>query len=446
MGAADASIVLVNTTGVFTAPVNGVVYTGNADYQTAPALDGAKIVSVGSTGMVNVTNLASGTTYYFAVYNFNGSLAGVTNYNTTPVTGMQYTIAPLPDPATNMTFSNTGMLYMTVGWTRPTNANKVILLGNTTGIFPTMVNGVEYTAFNENWTLAPALDGAKVLYIGGAPDQAMLTGLTQNTTYYFAVYTFNGTGLSTNYNPTALTGNHSTASPAPEPTGQDRVISFRNVDVLGGTMDLTWLLPTPIIGAGSHRILTMKVGTTFTAAENPLDGSTYAVGDAIGSSTVKYNSTEVGTIATPVHITGLTSGNIYWFRVFAYNTNGTGTENYLTATAIFNPRSETFGRGIVEQEPEAIPGLDASTGFQINSLGPNPATSHINVSINADAASQFAFEIYTVDGQQVLSTTQSMSQGSQEVTLPLNNLAAGSYMLKISNGNTFAVQSFIVIP
>jgi len=443
MGVAEGSIVLVNTTGTFTPPVNGVIYTGNSDYLLAPVLGGSKIVYVGNAGLVNVTNLAPGTTYYFAVYNYNGNLPGVINYNPTPATGSQYTIAPMPGKALNITFTNIGIHYMTVGWTRPANTDNVVVLGNLTGIFPAMVNGVEYTVSNPDWTLAPTLDGAKVLYIGGNLS-VPVTGLAEYTKYYYAIYTFNGTGLSTNYYPDPLTGNQFTAQLPVEPIGQDRVISFRNVNALLGTMDVTWLLPTT--GWGTNRILTYKVGA-YTAAENPIDGSTYVAGNQIGASTVLYNGTAVGTIASPVHVTGLVAGITYYFRVFAYNTGGNGSENYNVNTAVFNPREKAFSRGTApDEDPIAIAGESVVSGFQLGSIAPNPASTDIRFNIDATASSQYTFEIYSVDGSQVISTSQQLSSGSNTVSIQLNNLTAGTYLLKVSTGNSFAVQSFIVIP
>jgi hypothetical protein len=86
-------IVLVKqVTAVDSNPVDGTSYTANTAYSSGSQIGSGNYVVFNGTGnSVTVTNLAGGTVYQFAVYEFNGS-GGTQNYLTTaPATGSQAT-------------------------------------------------------------------------------------------------------------------------------------------------------------------------------------------------------------------------------------------------------------------------------------------------------------------------------------------------------------------
>lgn len=69
--------------------------------------------------------------------------------------------------------------------------------------------------------------------------------------------------------------------------------------------------------------------TSATLGAVPIDGTVYTVGSPIGSGTVVYNGT-----GTSFTATGLSASTTYYFFVFAYNSGGACSINYLTASPL----------------------------------------------------------------------------------------------------------------
>ncbi len=65
---------------------------------------------------------------------------------------------------------------------------------------------------------------------------------------------------------------------------------------------------------------------------------------------------------------------------------------------------------------------------------PNPATSEINVSVNA-ANTNFRLQVYTISGAKVLDFKDSQLNGSFRKTFDISNLKSGLYMYTVSLGN-----------
>ena len=93
-GNGTARIVVANTTNSFTTPVDGTTYTANANYS-----GGEQVVYNGTGNSVFVGNLASSTTYYFRVFEYNGS-GGNEVYLTTTGTNNPNSFTTTPTPST----------------------------------------------------------------------------------------------------------------------------------------------------------------------------------------------------------------------------------------------------------------------------------------------------------------------------------------------------------
>jgi CSLREA domain-containing protein len=73
-------------------PVDGTTYTANAAFGGGTQIgSGNYVIFAGSGNSVDVTGLTGGKTYYFAVYEFNGSSGGENYLTTSPATGNQTT-------------------------------------------------------------------------------------------------------------------------------------------------------------------------------------------------------------------------------------------------------------------------------------------------------------------------------------------------------------------
>lgn len=161
----------------------------------------------------------------------------------------------------------------------------------------------------------------QVVYMGNATSYTDL-GLATGTTYYYRIYTVD---KAFNYSATALSFSSATTAPivpATEPTVQASGLTLGNLT--GSTLDISWTA-----GDGSNSLVLVKAASAVDT--DPTVGGIYTSNLAFGSGTqigtgnyVVYNGT--GNTAT---ITGLTRGTTYYVKVYTFNVNGPGSENYL---------------------------------------------------------------------------------------------------------------------
>ena len=80
--------------------------------------------------------------------------------------------------------------------------------------------------------------------------------------------------------------------------------------------------------AGADAYLVIR-STSSTLSASPSDNTTYAIGDNVGGGTVISNSSNNTFMST-----GLSSGTVYYYFVYAVNSNCTGGSKYLTASPL----------------------------------------------------------------------------------------------------------------
>lgn len=97
-----------------------------------------------------------------------------------------------------------------------------------------------------------------------------------------------------------------------------------------------------------------------------------------------------------------------------------------------------------ELEYYQIAGINQNTMLENVSIYPNPATSVLNVSINAETAQNIVANVVDITGKVVYSEQFSHNGGEQNFTLPVNNLAKGVYMLNLTSEYGKSIQKFIV--
>ncbi len=214
-------LVLLKESGaVDSNPIDGTAYTANSIFKSGTQIGTGNYVVYNSTGSnVAISGLNAGTTYYVAVYEFNGS-TGTYNYLTSvTATSSQSTIAALPTAPSALAFSSIGSTGFKTSFTAPILAptGYLVLRNTSSTVTGAPVIGSTYTLNQTN--IGSGIN--QVVYVGTSPwsgyDQ---TGFIDNTVYYYAVYSYNGNGLITNYS-TALTGYQATGAFSPAPTAAD---------------------------------------------------------------------------------------------------------------------------------------------------------------------------------------------------------------------------------
>ena len=108
----------------------------------------------------------------------------------------------------------------------------------------------------------------------------------------------------------------------PAPTAQPTNLTFSTTTTTSYTVNFTAASPAP---DGGYIVIRKAASAPTT---DPVDGTTYTKGNALGDGTIAY----VGT-ATTFNETALSSGTQYFYKIYAYNGSTTLT-NYLTTTPL----------------------------------------------------------------------------------------------------------------
>ena len=286
---ADAYLVVMSTSpSLGASPSSGTVYAID------DAIGNGQVISISNSLTFNATGLNPATTYYFFVFS-NSSATSCYNI-TLPLTGSISTLSPpvCTPPATqasNLTVSNVTGTSLDLNYTRG-NGDNILIVARTGGpVNSNPINSISYTAGNQIGT------NNFVIYNGPASTFSY-TGLTPNTTYYFALYEYNSADFC--YNTSALTGNFTTACVNPVN------VSSLNTTPGNTTVNVTWTLPSAscydeIIVVASDASVPGGGGSYLNPANPVYAGPNQVVFRGVGSS---------------VLVTGLTNGINYFFKVF----------------------------------------------------------------------------------------------------------------------------------
>jgi hypothetical protein len=208
-------------------------------------------------------------------------------------------------------------------------------------------------AGSENFTYEVEVDNnsdfSSVTYsqsgISSATLSATATGLPAGTTYYYRVRANNAGGSSAW---SATSTGYSTLSLCSAPSTQASAITFPAIGTV--TMNVNWAN-----GDGAGRVVIMNTADSFTTpttGSDPSASTTYTSGQQ-----VVYNGTGSG----PISISGLTSGQTYWFRVYEYCSPD---RVYQSATATGNPLSQAttgVSTSAISGSPFCVGGGDAAS-------------------------------------------------------------------------------------
>ena len=210
--------------------------------------------------------------------------------------------------ASNITFSAIASTGMTANWTIG-NGSKRIVIMNTTNTFTNPTDGTDPTA-----NTVYGGSGQQVVY-NNTGNSVSVTGLTANTTYWFRVYECNGTGSGTKYLTTTATGNPNSQFTYGPPTVTTNAASA--ISSTGGTLNGSVNADGYSTVATFDFGLTVAYGTSYTAAQSPITGTT-------------------STATSYVIPSGLAPNTLYHYRAVGVNSQGTvnGSDMTFTTSAI----------------------------------------------------------------------------------------------------------------
>lgn len=281
-------------------PTNGSSYTADASFGAGTQIGTGNYVIYNGTGTsVNLTNLTSNTTYYFAVYEYNN--AGIC-YNLAQLTGSQIT-PNLPSVTTTLVSSITTNSANSGGNVTSDGGNAVTTRGvcYNTSAAPTTANNI---VANGSGTGAYACS---------------LTGLLPQTKYYYRAYATNSIG-------TAYGTENNFYTRSNEPTAQASGLSATCSS--GNSVSLSWTAATfPGSGATAKGYVLLYAVSPSTPSLTSTDGQAPAGTTIITSA--------IAEATTTFDVTGLSGDITYNFLLVPYCWDGTNnaTYNYLTTSA-----------------------------------------------------------------------------------------------------------------
>lgn len=283
-------------------------------------LSGYQNLDVGATTSQNVTGLAPGTTYYYRVFAYNSigtSGASPTITTTTPVNPPP---APTANAANNFTSNS-----LTANWSTASGATGYRLDVSSDGF-------VSYLTGYQNQDV-------------GNVTSRPVTGLLAGTTYYYRVRAYNTGGAS---------GNSATMSAITVPVAP-AVNAASSVST--NTFTASW---ASSVGATGYS-LDVSTSSTF---------SSYVSG---------YQNLDVGSSLSQL-VTGLNPGTQYYYRVAAYDLNGTSPRSsavtVTTASAPVMPPTLgiwSSGTNIILSWPTNVAGyrVESATNWMVGGWNTN---------------------------------------------------------------------------
>lgn len=192
--------------------------------------------------------------------------------------------------------------------------------GNSNGFTVTQTNiGASVSGLNQNsnptgTNCTPAVTTKSISLTGLSIAPLATFSLTFTTTD--GTSSDNGFGIDD----FTLTAIGATTPPCTEPTDQPTSLSL---------IPSSFSINGSFTSSPSANGYLVVASTSPTLGATPTDGATYTVGNTIGSGTVVYNGT--GTAFTA---SGLSASTTYYFFVFAYNSGGACSINYLTSSPL----------------------------------------------------------------------------------------------------------------
>lgn len=302
-------------------PVNGTSYTANNVFGSGATLGaGEYVVYSGSGSSMSLTNLSIGTTYYFAIFEFNGT-GGTSAYLTTSyLTGSKTTLNAPTVQTVSINVSNIIGNSMQVNLGPGNGQQRLVVARQGIPVNSVPVNLTTYSGATTFGAGTQIGAGNFVVQANNANSFTM-TGLQPNTTYYFASFEFNGSTGPVYNTVSPATANANTLS---GPTIASSNLIFSNIE--GNSMQIAWT-----IGNGTKRIVVARQGSPVTAI--PVNGTNYPASSAFGAGTAISAGQFVvaNTTSNFILLSNLSIGTQYYFAIYEYD--GTGTNiSYLTSS------------------------------------------------------------------------------------------------------------------
>jgi hypothetical protein len=307
-------IAIINTTNSFVNPVDGTDPLPNTVYNGT----GQQVVANGNGSSVSVTGLFGSTTYWFRVYEYNGTASSTKYLTTTAILNPNSQATPVVLTAPVITLP------------------AVSAIGSNSANLGGTISNDGGTSITERGTIWNSLPGV-IITDNKLAEGGTATGifshsraLPPQTQIYFKAYATNSIG-------TSLTSEDSFFTLSTEPGSH--VSGFTAVAAGNTSINLTWSAAST--GADGYLILQKNGAAAPTGI--PVDATGYTQGSSLGDGMVAAIVSPGATLNKT--IAGLSPGTQYSFTIipFAWDGTNTPTYNYFSAPVIPEATATTTG-------------------------------------------------------------------------------------------------------
>lgn len=339
-------------------PTDGVTYTASAAFGSGQELaPGEFVLYDGDYSSVDLTALEIGTTYHFALFEYNRTSDGKPDYLTSAPMVAQGATVGWPTTQTILTsVSGVQAAQATINFTMGNGESRIFIMREGAAVSVVPQDKVKYTANNAFGTAAAHMgDGNYAVGIGGGHWPLTVTGLKPLTTYHISIHEFNGSNTPAylKSNPPTYSFTTPDVPGATTPTTASTNAVFPAVE--GNKLTLQWTS-----GNGEKRIVVMRQGSavnfTPAAATSYTANAAFGAGSDLGGGQyVVYNSS-----GSSVEITSLLPATTYHFAVYEYNGSGT-TLRYLTSSVLTTSGSTLLPPATPSSDVQAVAANGAIT-------------------------------------------------------------------------------------
>ena len=316
-------------TDVISAPTDGIDYNANGQYGNGdPLAPGEFVVYDGTGSSFFFLNLNHSTTYYFHIYEYNGS-SSTTEYLLLPATGNQATLSPPAIQASGLNFTEVTGSSFTLNWVNGDGTGRIVLLRESSAVTAVPQDYATYTG-NSSFGASQQIGTGNYVVYRGSGSTVTITNLEPEKTYYAAVFDYNGNSGPVYLSP-AATANQLTGG---APTVEASNLVFSSID--GNRFSSSFTK-----GNGTRRLVIIKKDSPVTAV--PADGIDYTASSQFGNGTeiapgefVVYAST-----FSSVLVSNLVHSSSYYIKIFEYNGTGSNTK-YLTLAPLNGSQATLF--------------------------------------------------------------------------------------------------------
>jgi hypothetical protein len=312
-------------------PVNGIDYTHNVVYGTEgsefKSTGGYVIYDGGGGSGLTISNLTPGTTYHFAVFEYNGTGTN-TEYRMVPCIGSGTTLSAPTVPTGGISFSSISGTRATISWSQGNGSKTVVVArkGSAPVVQPADYNGYFGASANFGAIGSEIATNANefVVHNSGA-NSFTITNLEPNTIYHFAFYEANGSNRPVHLKPGTVASFTTNAGPTTKPGNPN--YSAREGDRF--RLDFTLSNASKYLVVGRQG----AVAPTFipTNGNAPYTGSlAFGSGTQVAPGEYVISSSNNSSF----EVTNLAPNSSYSFTVYGYDTDANGINYYQTGTGL----------------------------------------------------------------------------------------------------------------